>query len=308
MATELVDPMASVRAYLAAEKSSNTRRSYVSDWTDFTRWCLEANEAALPADPISVAKYLARLADRGLKASTIERRVAAIRYAHKTAGHEPPTNAEGVKAVMRGIRRQVGRRQVRKAPVTAIVLEQLAPHFAPGLVGLRDRALVMIGFAAALRRSELVALQVSEVSMRSRGIVLHIGRSKTDQDGKGAEIPVPRGGKLRPVAALEAWLKAAALTEGPIFREVDRHGNVGQAALSDRSVARIIKKLCAAAGLDASLFAGHSLRAGFVTSALDNDVDDFKIMRITRHKKVDTLRIYDRRENGFEDHAGEEFL
>jgi hypothetical protein len=138
--------------------------------------------------------------------------------------------------------------------------------------------------------------------------VLYIGRSKTDQDGKGAEIPIPKGGKLRPVAALEAWLKAAAITEGPVFREVDRHGHVGHAALSDRSVARIIKKLCAAAGLDATLFAGHSLRAGFVTSALDSDVDDFKIMRITRHKKVDTLRIYDRRENGFDDHAGEEFL
>lgn len=308
MATDLVDPMESVRAYLAAEKSEGTRRGYASDWTDFTRWCLEVNETALPAEPICVAKYLARLADRGLKASTIERRVAAIRYAHKTAGHEPPTNAEGVKAVMRGIRRRLGRRQTRKAPATAAVLERLAPHFAAGLMGLRDRALVLIGFAAALRRSELIALQVADISVRSRGIVLHIGRSKTDQEGKGAEIPIPKGGKLRPVAALEAWLKAAAIVEGPVFREVDRHGNVGCAALSDRSVARIIKKLCAAAGLDATLFAGHSLRAGFVTSALDNDVDDFKIMRITRHKKVDTLRIYDRRENGFDDHAGEEFL
>lgn len=308
MATELIDPMASVRAYLAAEKAPGTRRGYASDWADFTRWCFEVNETALPADPLSVAKYLARLADRGLKASTIERRGAAIRYAHKAAGHEPPTNAEGVKAVMRGIRRRLGRRQIRKAPATAAVLEQLVPHFAAGLMGLRDRALVLIGFAAALRRSELIALQVSDISVRSRGIVLHIGRSKTDQEGKGAEIPIPKGGKLRPVAALDAWLTAAAITEGPLFREVDRHGNVGRGALSDRSVARIIKKLCAAAGLDATLFAGHSLRAGFVTSALDNDVDDFKIMRITRHKKVDTLRVYDRRENGFEDHAGEEFL
>jgi site-specific recombinase XerD len=308
MATELVDPMASVRAYLEAEKSSNTRRAYRTDWKSFSEWCGRVCEDPLPARPLAVAQYLAQLADGGLKASTIERRVAAIRYMHKAAGHEPPTNAEGVKAVMRGIRRTKGKRQVRKAPATAELLDRVISALPATLAGLRDRALLLVGFAAALRRSELVALEVADVRHASKGIFLHIGRSKTDQDGRGVDIPVPRGGKLQPVAALSAWLQAASIAEGPIFREVDRHGRVGATALSDRSVARIVKRAFAAIGAKVEDFSGHSLRAGFVTTSLEHKVDALKIMGITRHAKVDTLKIYDRRENGFDDHAGDDFL
>jgi integrase len=139
-------------------------------------------------------------------------------------------------------------------------------------------------------------------------MMIHIRSSKTDQDGKGAVIPVPRGGKLQPVAALSAWLQAGSITEGPIFRPVDRHGRVGTQALSDHAVASIVKKVCRAAGLEAGDFSGHSLRAGFVTTSLDRKVDVLKIMGITRHVKVDTLKGYDRREAAFDDHAGEDFL
>ncbi|WP_246701435.1 site-specific integrase [Rhodopseudomonas sp. BR0G17] len=135
-----------------------------------------------------------------------------------------------------------------------------------------------------------------------------IRSSKTDQDGEGATLPIPRGRKLRPVAALEAWLSAAGITEGPIFREITRHGRLGTAALSDRSVARIVKKVLGAAGFDAMLYSGHSMRAGFVTTSLEHGTDVFKIMQQTRHVKVDTVKDYDRRENGFDDHAGGEFL
>lgn len=308
MANELVDPMASVRFYLESEKSDNTRRAYRTDWADFTAWCFEQAEEALPATPVAVARYLAQLADGGKKAATIERRVAAIRYAHKAAGLEPPTGAEGVKAVMRGIRRTISKKKVRKAPATAEVLSSALAGLTDSLTGRRDRALLVVGFAAALRRSELVSLQVADIRYASRGIFVHIERSKTDQDGEGAEIPIPRGGQLKAVQALEAWLTAAAITEGPIFREVDRHGRVGTAALSDRSVARIVKKVLGVAGFDAAGFSGHSLRAGFVTSALEKKVDYFKIMGITRHVKVDTVKDYDRRENGFDDHAGDSFL
>lgn len=308
MSTELVDPRASVRAYLAAEKADNTRKAYQTDFADFSAWCEKAGEIPLPATPIAVATYLAQLADGGLKASTIVRRCSAIRSAHLAAGFEPPTNAEGVKATMRGIRRTLGTRPVRKAPATAEVITRLLAVFPATLAGIRDRALVLLGFAAALRRSELVALQVSDVSWRRKGIVLHKRRSKTDQEGKGADVPVPRGNALKPVDALEAWLQASSITEGPIFREVDRHGKVGAQALNGRTVARIVKRAIAAAGIDERVFSGHSLRAGFVTSALDAGVDPFKIMPITGHVKVDNLKIYDRRENGFDGHAGEDFL
>jgi site-specific recombinase XerD len=308
MSGQLVDPRASVRAYLEASSSDNTRRAYKSDWADFTAWCEGAGESSLPATPISVATYIAQLADRGVKASTIQRRLAAIRAVHVAAGAEPPTNAEGVKATMRGIRRAKGTRPNKKAPATAEILGKLQAVFPDTLTGTRDRALVLLGFAAALRRSELVALHVSDVTWRRKGVLLHIARSKTDQEGKGEHIPVPRGNALKPVDALDAWLKAGRITEGPIFRGIDRHGRIALSALSDRAVADIVKKACTAAGLDASVFSGHSLRAGFVTSSLDHHVDLFKIMGITRHVKVDTLKGYDRRESGFEDHAGEGFL
>lgn len=303
---ELVDPRASVRAYLEASSSDNTRRAYRSDWADFTTWCEGAGESPLPATPMAVGIYLAQLADRGIKASTIQRRISAIRAVHLAAGAEPPTNAEGVKRTMRGIRRTKGTRPVKKKPATAPIIANL--RFPDTLTGKRDRALVLLGFSAARRRSELVDLKVNDVEWRPRGILLHIRRSKTDQEGKGKLVPVPNGSKLQPVAALSAWLKASGITEGPIFRSIDRHGRVGKAALSDRAVADIVKKVCAAAGLDASAFSGHSLRAGFVTSALDDDVDYFKIMGITLHSKVDTLREYDRRENDFDGHAGGGFL
>lgn len=308
MSNELVDPRASVRTYLAAEKSINTRRAYKADWASFATWCEAAGEKTLPASPIAVATYLAQLADGGLKAKTIQRRTAAIRAKHLAAGLEPPTNAEGVRAVMRGIRRTLGTRKVKKAPATAEVITSLLDVFPATLAGIRDRALVLLGFAAGMRRSELVALDISDVSWRRKGILLHIGRSKTDQEGAGADIPVPAGSKLQPVAALSAWLEASGITDGPIFRQVDRHGRLGAQRLSDRSVARIVKRAIAAAGIDESVFSGHSLRAGFVTSSLERKVDPFKIMRITRHVKVDTLKEYDRRENGFDDHAGEDFL
>jgi site-specific recombinase XerD len=308
MSTELVDPMASVRAYLAAEKSANTRRAYATDWADFSTWSEQVGAAALPATAIDVARYLAQLADAGRKVATIERRVAAIRYVHKAAGHEPPTGAEGVKAVMRGIRRTRRQAKTQKSPATAEVLVGALSALPDTLAGLRDRALLLIGFAGALRRSELVALEVADLTFRPKGLLLQIRSSKTDQDGEGATLPIPRGRSLRPVAALEAWLAASGITEGPIFREINRHGRIGDVALSDRSVARIVKKVLGAAGLDARIYSGHSMRAGFVTSSLAQGVDVFTIMKQTRHVKVDTVKDYDRRENGFDDHAGGEFL
>jgi site-specific recombinase XerD len=308
MSTELVDPMASVRAYLEAADSAATHRAYSTDWADFSTWCDRQNFASLPAAPIAVAQYLAQRADGGTKPSTLKRRVAAIAYVHRKAGHESPTNADGVKAVMRGIRRKRGSRPVRKAPATADLFTSLLEHLPAGLAALRDRALLLVGFGAALRRSELVALDVPDVDIREKGMIVEIRRSKTDQEGAGALVPVPRGNAMKPVDALEAWLKASGITEGPIFRKIDRHGNLGTGRLSDRSVARIVKRIVAATGINPDAYSGHSLRAGFVTSSLDNKVDLFKIMGVSRHVKVDTLKIYDRREFGFDDAAGEGFL
>ncbi|EAQ34690.1 hypothetical protein NB311A_02601 [Nitrobacter sp. Nb-311A] len=215
MATDLVDPMESVRAYLEAEKSEGTRLAYASDWRQFEVWCDGAAEVMLPADPLLVARYLAHLADRKLRPSSIVRASAAIGWMHKSKGYAPPSEHEGVKSVLRGIRRELGTAVTRKAPVTFEVLERALAQLGNGLAGFRDRAILLVSFAAALRRSELVALTVSDVDIRKRGMVVCIRRSKTDQEGEGAAISVARGNKLKPVDALEAWLAASRIKEGP---------------------------------------------------------------------------------------------
>lgn len=303
----LTDGLTSAASYAADEKALATRLAYRSDWRHFTAWCAAADTRVLPAEPATVAAYLAHLADSGRGASTISRRLAAIAYAHRLKQLEPPTSSEPVRAVLRGIRRRLGVKVTKKAPATARAIGAMLEHVPEGIAGTRDRALLLIGFAAALRRSELVDLKVNDIELHQDGVLLHIRRSKTDQEGEGAAIAVPRGGRLKPVESLEAWLAAAAITSGPVFRSIGKSGQLG-AGLTDRSVANIVKWYAAAAGLDASLFSGHSLRAGFVTSALEHGADLFKVMDVTRHKRLETLKGYDRRAQAFRDHAGRDFL
>jgi site-specific recombinase XerD len=229
--------------------------------------------------------------------------------------------------VLSGIRRKIGVAVTRKAPATAQSLSRmLAPRRsriskslisesssadqpAPDFRALRDRALLLLGFAAALRRSELVALDVADLEFVERGVIVHVRVSKTDQEGAGAQIAIPNGKKLKPVAALRAWLDAAAIAEGPVFRPIGKGGRrILATRLSGNAVATIIKHYAAAAGFDAAIYSGHSMRAGFVTSALDRGADFFAVMNVTRHRDVDTLRGYDRRTRLFKNHAGKDFL
>jgi site-specific recombinase XerD len=159
----LADVLTSAAGYAAEEKSAATRRAYRSDWAHFTRWCDGMSATALPALPQTVAGYLAHLADSGLRASTIGRKLAAIAYAHKLKGHDSPTASEAVHDVIRGIRRRIGVAPAQKAPATARAIAAMLEHVPDTLIGRRDRAILLIGFAAALRRSELAALQASDI-------------------------------------------------------------------------------------------------------------------------------------------------
>jgi site-specific recombinase XerD len=262
----------------------------------------------LPASVDTVAAYLASLARSGLKASTITRRCAGIRYMHRLAGLEPPTNNEALKAVLAGIRRSIGTAVMRKAPATAETIRAIMADIPVNLRGLRDRALLLVGFAGALRRSELVALDVADLEETVEGLLVRIKRSKTDQEGLGDFVSIPHGSRLRPVAGVKAWLEAAGIAEGPIFRSIKKGGSLTLGRLSDRSVAQIVKARAEGAGFDASLFSGHSLRAGFVTSALHHGADILRVMDVTRHREVSTLKTYDRRAKAFKQHAGEAFL
>ena len=304
---EVVDALASVRDYIAAEKAPNTRRSYASDLADFRAWCEASGQAWLPAEPLTVAQYLASLADRGMKAATIARRATAISAQHRSFGHPSPTHTEGVRAVLRGIRRKLGTAQKRKAPAKATAIGAMIAAIPDNLQGKRDVALLLIGFAAALRRSELVALNAEDVELAPEGVRLYIRRSKTDQAGEGYMFSVPRGTKLQPMRALEAWLTASGIREGALFRGV-RGDRVLAGRLCDHQVARTIKKRARLAGLDPLVFSGHSLRTGFVTSALESGADMLSVMDVTRHKTVTQLKVYDRRARGFTSHAGKKFL
>jgi site-specific recombinase XerD len=311
--TDLRSPISeSASRYARAEKADATRRAYAKDFQSFVAWrvaCACVPAATFPASAGEVADYLAHCADCGLTVSTIQRRAAAIAHAHKQLGFEPPTASDRVKAVLRGIRRTcgVGARSA-KAAATADIVLKMVKRIPDTLAGRRDRALILLGFAAALRRSELVGLDVGAIGRVDAGVIVGLGKSKTDQEGRGAEVPVPHGFKLKTIEALDAWLCAGCLSEGPLFRRIGKGGRLLPGRLTDQSVALIIKKWALRAGLDPKLFSGHSLRAGFVTSALQAKADLFKVMDVTRHRSVDTLRKYDRRAKAFVDHAGKRFL
>ena len=299
----------SVQAYALAEKADATRRAYRSDFEMFGIWCrARRNVEPLGASPDTVAAFLAGQASVGVRPSTLARRLAAIAYAHRLAGLPSPSGHEAVRAVMRGIRRTAGTALVQKAPATAErVAAMLAAVPAGPLQGKRDRALLLLGFAGAFRRSELVALEVADLTYEPDGMRVLIRRGKADQEGQGQEIAIPRGTELRPVAAVQEWLVAAGITAGPVLRGINRHGRVG-GALSAQSVALVVKRYANAAGLDPAAFAGHSLRSGFLTSAAEAGADVLRMMEVSRHKRVETMQGYVRRANLFKGHAGAGFL
>ena len=223
------------RNYANAEKATATRKAYGADFLIFRAWCEERQLDAIPASPVTVAAFLAHEASRNVKASTIGRRVAAIRYAHKLAGLDSPSDDERVKATVRGIRRSLGTAKSKKAPATAERLLAMAASTGAGLKGHRDRALLLLGFAGAFRRSELVALDMSDIEETPDGMKVTIRRSKTDQEGAGQVIAVPFGKIACPIAALKEWIGVAGIQSGAIFRNINRHGRVG-GRLTDRSV------------------------------------------------------------------------
>jgi site-specific recombinase XerD len=294
--------------YASKEKAESTRAAYAADWDAFRAWCGGLMLCLLPATPDTVRAHLAALAEAGKSPSTIGRRVSAIRHAHELAGFEPPTKAKAVKVTMAGIRRASDFASRRKAAATDDIVRALLATCTDDMTGTRDRALLAFGFAGAFRRSELVALRLDDLEEVPDGYRVTIRRSKTDQVGEGQQIVIPRGARIRPVEAVQTWIEAAGIEDGPLFRRLHRYGAVRQAGITPHMVARVIKGRCTLAGLDPALFSGHSLRAGFLTSAAEAGASIFKMQEVSRHKSVDVLSGYVRRANLFVDHAGASFL
>ena len=302
---ELAPAVERARAYAGQAKAPNTLRAYNADWRDFAAWCAAANLTPMPADPETVGLYLGDLAAAGRKASTLERRLSAIAQAHKLAGHPSPTGHPAVRAVWAGIRRVHGSAQEGKAPALAADMRAMVGALPPGLGGVRDRALLLLGFAGAFRRSELVGLDAGDVAPTREGLVVTLRRSKTDQAGEGRRVGIPAGQHAAtcPAQALKAWTTMAGIAEGPLFRPVDRRGVVGPGRLSDRAVALVVKRAALAAGLDPDRYAGHSLRAGLATSAAAAGASERSIMDQTGHRSVAMVRRYIREGSLFRDNA-----
>lgn len=292
--------------YARQARAANTRRAYAIAWADFSTWCEARDLVALPADPAVVGLYLADRAQT-LKVSSLRLRLVALAEAHRLQGHVLDSRHPAIRDVWAGIRRAHGTAPVQKAAATCEIVRDLVRAMAgeAGPRALRDRALVLVGFAAALRRSELVALDIEDLQFRPEGVVLRLRRSKTDQDGAGAEVAIPCGTAeiTCPVRALQTWLEAVGLAAGPLFRAITKTGRVTENRLSDRDVARIVKRLAEQAGHDPAAFAGHSLRAGFATTAARAGVPEAEIMRQTRHRSVAVMRGYVRRGTLFQDNA-----
>jgi integrase len=206
---------------------------------------------------------------------------------------------------MAGIRRANGTAPSAKTPTLTYDIRAMVSTLPDGLLGIRDRALLLVGFAGAFRRSELIAIDCADVDITRDGLVVMLRRSKTDQEGAGRKVAIPFGSNpdTCPVRALESWLKASMISEGAIFRHVNRHGHLQPGRLSSYAVALVVKRTAAAAGLDPAKYAGHSLRSALATSAAIGGTSERSIMAQTGHRSVNMVRRYIRDGNLFRENA-----
>lgn len=285
----------SVRKYLDAALADNTLRAYRADLKHFIAW-----GGVIPSSPEQLAMYIAHHATT-LAPATLSRRLVAIARAHATQGVASPSNTALVRATLQGVRRSRGSAIRQVAPLQKSQLLQMVRGL-QGLRGLRDIALLLIGFASALRRSELVSLNVEDIRFTGEGILIRLRRSKTDQEGQGRDIAIPLvRGRHCPSRTLLTWLRTAEITTGAVFRRINRYDRLLPQRLTAQSVALIIKQRASSAGFDPSIYSGHSLRAGFVTNAANGGASSSSIRVQTGHKSDAMLQRYIRNSQLFTD-------
>jgi integrase len=291
--------LAAAQALARQAAAPATLRAYKADWTHYAAWCAAHGFAPVPAAPAIVGAYLASLAESHAP-STIRRRLSAIGKMHRFNDLAWNAAHRDIQGPLQGVLRTQGRPARQAAALTLAMLRRLLATCDASQRGRRDRALLLLGFAGALRRSELVALQVEDVTVVAGGLRLRIVRGKTDKSGQGAEIGLPRGkhGETCPVRAFEAWQAVARRKAGPLFRRISTGDRIGDAALHPDAVRRILAHRLQMAGLILEGFdrlSAHALRVGFISEAYDKGVRDEDIMRHTRHRDLRTMRGYVRR-------------
>ena len=281
---------------LKNSKSKNTLRAYQSDYNDFSLFCSKNGFQAMPTQPKILALYITHLASYS-KYSTLKRRLASISIIHKTKGHYIDTKHPIIVENLMGIKRTNGSNQKGKKPLLIsdlkLLINAIDESKEKNIRKIRDKALVLIGFAGGFRRSELVDIEYEDIEFAEEGVKIFVKRSKTDQSGEGMTKAIPYFDNINfcPVKALNKWVVEAEIKEGKIFN------------ISDKSVALIIKKYANYAGLDAQRYAGHSLRSGFATSTAESGAEERNIMAMTGHKSTEMVRRYIKEANLFKNNA-----
>ena len=307
---------------LSSELADNTRAAYQKGWSKFMDYCAaEHISDPLSASPESVAGFFVHLATQPsphsgmmLSMGTVSLYKSAVNKKYMEAGKPSPTNHPVVRSTLKGLARLRGSSSRKVEALREFHIEAMLRATPNSLIGKRDAAIIAVGFAGALRRSEICDLNVQDIEFldypenHEDRMVITIRQSKTDQQGKGQKVPILDGGGIRPIHCLRLWLEGSGITTGPLFQTMKRGGNLRGKPLHHSDIPRIVKHYAKLVGLDPKDIAGHSLRAGFVTSAAVHHARLDKIMAVTRHTNPATVMGYIRDADAFSDHAGRNFL
>lgn len=289
-------------SFATASISNATRKAYECDWRDFWSFCRDNDLQELPAEADTICLYLTHLANSGSTISTIVRRCTSITAIHHASGHDSPVKNDRVSRVLKGIKNTIGKPQKKSKALSWSDISKMVQHCDSLIIGLRDAAILLLGWASALRRSELVALNIGDLEITEQGIILTVKRSKTDRVGSGAKVGIPRSkGPICPVTAVERWISRRSKdkldSEDPLFVKIGVSG-LGRwwwkdsGRLSGRMISSIVKHYAKLAGLHHRDYSAHSLRRGLATEAGAAGVSERVISRHTRHHSIQVLRGY----------------
>jgi integrase len=281
-----------IAAAMAATHAETTRKVYAFAWRRWERWCSGRGILPFPAEPPAVCAYLTQCAEQGFSLATIDSACSAIGHQHRSRGVPDPIDHEAVRQVRRGLRRIIGRAPRRPTrPLSVTDLRQIVAAIDRTTVrGVRDTAILLLGFAGALRRSELAALTLADLEAKPGGLLLHLRRSKTDPEARGQVVGIAHGrhALTDPIAALDTWLALRGTAAGPVFTSL-RPGSATLQPISGNAVSALVKERAVAAGLSGGRISGHSLRAGHATTAALAGIGIDRIVAQTRHRRIDIL-------------------
>ena len=294
---------------LQNSKANNTVRAYKSDFNNFGLFCAQNGFKSLPSEPNIVSLYITHLSSKGIKMSTLKRRLVSIGVIHKLKGHYLDTKHPVIIENIMGIKRRKGSIQKGKKPLLINNLKKIInaidEHNTENIKKFRDRSIILMGFSGGFRRNEIVSLDYDDLDFVTEGLKISIKRSKTDQFGEGLVKGLPYFDNTQycPVLSLKNWIEISRIRSGPLFRRFSKGTKLSEKRLTDQTVALLIKKYLKIAGIDSKNYSGHSLRSGFATSAAEAGVEERNIMSMTGHKSPEMVRRYIKEANIFKNNA-----